>query len=194
VFIKSATKESQYTKETAFEIAFVGRSNAGKSSLINTLANNRKLCKIGKTPGKTRLINFFAVNSKLTLVDLPGYGFANASKVELEKWKIMIEEYLTTRKSLKMVVIVMDVRHYFKPSDEEMARWCIHFNIPIHFCLTKADKLSKMQASISLQKFDKNQIFKQNTMNITAQLISSSKRTGVDELKEIIAKTIEVST
>jgi GTP-binding protein len=75
-----------------------------------------------------------------------------------------------------------------------MARWCIHFNIPIHFCLTKADKLSKMQASISLQKFDKNQIFKQNTMNITAQLISSSKRTGVDELKEIIAKTIEVST
>ena len=142
-FVKSAETPSQYPGGDIPEIAFVGRSNVGKSSLINCILKRRKLAHTSNTPGRTQLINFFLVNNGFLFVDLPGYGYAKVPESIKIKWGPMIETYLTTRRSLKMVVIILDIRR--DPSEEDLSliRWLDHYEIPVCFVLTKADKLTK---------------------------------------------------
>jgi len=141
-FVTSAVKPSQYP-ESLPQLAFCGRSNVGKSSLINCLLNRKKLVKTSSTPGKTRLINFFIINKLFYFVDLPGYGYAKVSKKEREKWRPMIETYFKIEENLLGVTVLLDIRH--NPRDEELAllEWFDQYHIPYIVVLTKADKLSK---------------------------------------------------
>lgn len=141
-FITSAVKKSQYPIDGRIEIAFVGRSNVGKSSIINALTNRRKLAKVSQTPGKTRLINFFLINDDFYLVDLPGYGYAKVSKKEKESWGKTIETYLNGREELKRVVLLVDSRHKPTADDVLMFNWIKHYGYEAIVVATKSDKLS----------------------------------------------------
>jgi GTP-binding protein len=142
-FVTSAVKPSQYPPAELPEIAFAGRSNVGKSSLINTLLNRRHLVKTSSTPGRTQLINFFNINQAFIFVDIPGYGYAKVPMAVKRKWGPMIETYITTRETLKGVVLVMDVRRTPGPEEMNMLDWLNHYDIPSVPVLTKSDKLSK---------------------------------------------------
>jgi len=142
-FVTSAVKRPQYPPEALPEIAFAGRSNVGKSSLINTLVNRKHLVKTSSTPGRTQLINFFDINQNLTFVDLPGYGYARVPAAVRKKWGPMIETYLSTRQTLKGVVIIMDIRRLPREEEQNLIHWLAHYSIPSILVLTKTDKLSK---------------------------------------------------
>ena len=141
-FIISAVKKSQYPVDQRVEIAFVGRSNVGKSSIINALTNRKKLAKVSQTPGKTRLINFFLINNDFYLVDLPGYGYAKVSKAEKASWGETIERYLNGREELKRVVLLVDSRHKPTADDIMMHEWIKHYGYDVIVVATKSDKLS----------------------------------------------------
>jgi GTP-binding protein len=142
-FVKSAVKPSQYPSAELPEIAFAGRSNVGKSSLINTILNRKRLVKTSRTPGRTQLINFFEINKAFTFVDLPGYGYAKVPASVKKTWGPMVETYLSTRKTLKGVVLIMDIRR--KPGLQELnfIEWLDYYSISRILILTKIDKLSK---------------------------------------------------
>jgi len=142
-FVTSAVKPSQYPPAVLPEIAFAGRSNVGKSSLINTLVNRKRLVKTSSTPGRTQLINFFNINEAFSFVDIPGYGYAKVPTAIKKKWGPMIETYITTRKTLKGVVLIMDIRRTPGPEDMNMLDWLNHYDVPSIPVLTKSDKLSK---------------------------------------------------
>lgn len=150
-FVTSAVKPSQYP-ESLPQLAFCGRSNVGKSSLINCLLNRKKLVKTSSTPGKTRLINYFIINNLFYFVDLPGYGYAKVSKKERAKWRPMIETYFQTEENLLGVTVLLDIRH--DPRDEELSllEWFDQFHIPYLIVLTKADKLSKSKQMLQHQR------------------------------------------
>jgi len=144
-FIKSAVKPSHYPPEGLPEIAFAGRSNVGKSSLINCLVNQKHLVKTSSTPGRTQLLNFFNINDEMIFVDLPGYGYAKVP-VEIRKtWGPMIEKYLSTRTTLKGVVLILDIRRNPGEDEHNLIAWLDLHRIPVVLVLTKADKLSKNQ-------------------------------------------------
>jgi GTP-binding protein len=142
-FVTSAVKPNQYPIDNRPEIAFVGRSNVGKSSIINSLTNRRHLAKVSGTPGKTRLINFFIINDSFYLVDLPGYGYAKVSKSEKESWGKIIEDYLVKRETLKRVVLLVDCRHKPTGDDILMHEWIKHYGYDVMVVATKSDKLTK---------------------------------------------------
>jgi GTP-binding protein len=146
-FIKSAAKQKDYPPPGLPEVAFVGRSNVGKSSLINVLAGRKGLVRTSSTPGRTQLINFFDINGILTLVDLPGYGYAKAPPELRKQWGPMIEAYLASRESLKAVVLILDIRRVPSDGDLQMLRWLEMYNIPPIIVVTKCDKLSKNEAA-----------------------------------------------
>lgn len=150
-FITSAVKPAQYPRPDFPEVAFAGRSNVGKSSLINTLVNRRRLVKTSSTPGRTQLINFFLINNALSLVDLPGYGYAKVPAAVKKKWGPMIETYLSTRPGLAAVVLLMDIRRTPKEEELRLFDWLAHYHIPVVPVLTKADKLSKTKQKKQLQ-------------------------------------------
>lgn len=184
-FIISAVNKSQYPKDGRPEIAFVGRSNVGKSSLINTVTNRRKLAKTSSTPGKTRLINYFLINDSVYFVDLPGYGYARVSKKEQMSWGKMIEGYLTESENLKKVILLVDCRHKPTKDDVMMYSWIKHFGVEVVIVGTKSDKLSK------------NQLFKSDKIiRETLQLqsddeiiyFSSLNKSGKDKLINTIFK------
>jgi GTP-binding protein len=145
-FIKSAVWPPQYPLATMPEIAFVGRSNVGKSSLINTLVGRNNLAKTSNTPGRTQLINFFTINKKISFVDLPGYGFAKVPQSVKKDWGDMIEAYLRERQSLCLVVFILDIRRDPSADDLSLRDWLENYRIPYLYILTKADKLSNNQA------------------------------------------------
>ncbi len=145
-FITSAADGGGYPPPGLPEIAFAGRSNVGKSSLINTLVNRKRLVKTSNTPGRTQLINFFSVNDAMVLVDLPGYGYAKVPEAVRRKWGPMITAYLSDRETLRGVVLILDIRRIPTTEDREMLSWLIHGGLPLLPVLTKADKLSKTQA------------------------------------------------
>lgn len=142
-FVTSAVRPQQYPAAELPELAFAGRSNVGKSSLINTLVSRRKLVQTSSTPGKTRLINFFRVNDALMLVDLPGYGYARVSEEERRNWRPMIERYLSNRENLKAVVVILDIRRAPNEEDAQLLDWLARREIASILVVTKADKLSK---------------------------------------------------
>lgn len=178
-FIISAVKKAQYPTDNRAEIAFVGKSNVGKSSLINALTNRKKLAKVSQTPGKTRLINFFLINNDFYLVDLPGYGYAKVSKTEKEKWGKIIENYLTGRDELKRVVLLVDSRH--KPTEDDilMHEWIKHFGYDEIIIATKSDKLKNSE-------FKKNKKVIMDTLDLTENdklyFFSSANKKGIDDL------------
>ena len=142
-FITSATKPDQYPPVNYPEMAFAGRSNVGKSSLINTLVNRKRLVKTSSTPGRTQLINFFDINNLITFVDLPGYGYAKVPAAVRKKWGPMIETYLSSRRTLKGVVVIMDIRRFPRQEEHELIEWLKYYSIDGILVLTKTDKLSK---------------------------------------------------
>ena len=142
-FIKSAVKPSQYPPADLPEIAFAGRSNVGKSSLINKLLNRRRLVKTSSTPGRTQLINFFSINEKFTFVDLPGFGYAKVPQHIRKTWGPMVETYLSSRKTLKGVVLIMDIRRIPREGERDLINWLNHYRLASILVLTKIDKLSK---------------------------------------------------
>ncbi|MDF1590226.1 MAG: ribosome biogenesis GTP-binding protein YihA/YsxC [Desulfobacterales bacterium] len=142
-FVTSAVKPSQYPPADIPEIAFAGRSNVGKSSLINTLVNRKRLVKTSTTPGRTQLVNFFMVNGAFAFVDLPGYGYARVPVSIKKTWGPMIETYLKDRENLKGVVLLIDIRRVPRQEEKTFMDWLSHYNIPPVLVLTKADKLSK---------------------------------------------------
>jgi GTP-binding protein len=143
VFIKSATKPSHYPDPLSSEIAFAGRSNVGKSSLINALLNRKSLVKTSRTPGRTQLINFFLINESFYFVDLPGYGYAKVPPKIKREWGPMVESYLFNRKNLDAVVLAMDIRRTPKDDEKNLLKWFDHLNLRKILVLTKSDKLSK---------------------------------------------------
>lgn len=151
-FIKSAVKPSHYPEAVLPEFAFVGRSNVGKSSLINTLVNRKRLVKTSSTPGRTQLINFFDINEMFTFVDLPGYGYAKVPKKVVKSWGDMIETFLSQRETLKGVVLLMDIRRTPKQDEVDLINWFDHYSIPAILVLTKADKFSKQKQTVHHKK------------------------------------------
>ena len=141
-FVTSAGTEGSYPSPLPCEIAIVGKSNVGKSSLINRLANNQKLAKTSAQPGKTRLVNFFLLNKALYLVDLPGYGFAKASKTEQKSWGALLERYLSSGR-VRHLLMLIDIRHAPTQDDLQMFRYLIYYGIPYTLVATKADKIAK---------------------------------------------------
>jgi len=144
-FIKSAVKPEDYPPALFPEFAFAGRSNVGKSSLINTLVNRKNLVKTSSTPGRTQLINFFEVNNAFGFVDLPGYGYARVPALVQKKWGPMIETYIQTRETLKAVVLIMDIRRLPRQEEFDLLAWLDHIHKPCILVLTKSDKLSKIK-------------------------------------------------
>lgn len=188
-FICSAAKPNQYPPEGTFEIAFAGRSNVGKSSLINLLFNRKKLAKVSATPGKTRTINFFNINNgEFRIVDLPGYGFAKVSKAEAESWGPMMETYLSNRKGLLKVVQLVDSRHAPSAQDKQMYEFLKYYGLDGIVVATKADKLSRNELNKNL-----NMIKKELELSKTDYLIpvSALAKTGVEEFTAVLEKLLE---
>lgn len=155
-FETTAVKAEQYPTGIIPEVAFVGRSNVGKSSIINTLLNRKSLARVGAAPGKTRVINFYNVDNKLYFVDLPGYGYAKVSKKEQLKWGTMIETYLNMRKQLGLIIMIIDIRHLPTENDKIMHLWLKERKIPYAIAATKADKISKSQVNTNINNIRKS--------------------------------------
>ncbi|MBS9778066.1 MAG: YihA family ribosome biogenesis GTP-binding protein [Gammaproteobacteria bacterium] len=181
-FIKSAAALSD-CPDGLREVAFAGRSNAGKSSALNYLTN-QKIAKTSKTPGRTQLINFFSIAEELHLVDLPGYGYAKVSRDTREKWQQFIADYLHSREQLVGVIIVMDCRHPLQEIDTMMLDFCTENNLKTHIILTKSDKLSRNKQIQTLRVLEKN--LEREWPRATVQLFSSSKRVGAESLSTVI--------
>ena len=177
-FLQSAAKFNQCPADTGAEIAFAGRSNAGKSSAINRLTTHKKLARTSKTPGRTQLINFFSLTEETRLVDLPGYGYAKVSNTKKIAWQQHLEQYLEQRNSLSCLVLVMDIRHPLQKFDEIMLNWAIEYAMPCRILLTKADKIKRGPAKQTLLQVEKT--IEQHDF-LTAQLFSSSDGTGLEE-------------
>ena len=182
-FIISAVKRQQYPVTGLSEVAFVGRSNVGKISIINALTNRRNLAKVSQTPGKTRLINFFLINDGFYLVDLPGYGYAKVSKKEKESWGKTIETYLTDRNELKRVVLLVDSRHKPTADDIMMHNWIKHFGYDEVVVATKSDKLSNNELAKS-KKIIKETL--QLTDEDTLCFFSSLNKKGAEQLNDVL--------
>ena len=183
-FLTSAAKVHQCPPDEGWEVAFAGRSNAGKSSAINSLTNNRKLAKTSKTPGRTQLINFFALSETQRLVDLPGYGFAKVPVAVKNAWTKQLEGYLAKRQCLRGLILLMDVRHPLQPFDEQMLNWALAAHMPVHILLTKADKLKKGPANNSLLAVRK--ALKAHQDLVSVQLFSALKHTGHEQLIAVL--------
>lgn len=166
------------------EVAFAGRSNAGKSSALNTLANHNRLAYVSKQPGRTQLINFFSLGNERYLVDLPGYGYAKVPEALRKHWQTTLAAYLSDRPTLNALVLVMDCRHPLTPLDRQMLDWFGHSGRPVHVLLTKSDKLSRNAANQTLLAVRKE--LNEHWDNCTVQLFSSLKKQGVEEAEKVI--------
>lgn len=183
-YLTSAAKVSQCPPDEGWEVAFAGRSNAGKSSVINSLTGNSKLAKTSRTPGRTQLINFFELSESQRLVDLPGYGFAKVPLAVKKEWTRQLENYLQQRQCLRGMVLVMDVRHPLQPFDQQMLDWALAASMPVHILLTKADKLKRGPASSTLLKV--RAALEAQTALVSVQLFSSLKHSGHEDLLAVL--------
>jgi len=177
--VRTVFAKGEYPPPLRREIAFAGRSNVGKSSLLNSLFG-RKLAKTSSTPGKTRSINFYGVNREIYFVDLPGYGYAKASMSEREKWKKLIIDYFESREELSLVVVLVDIRHPLQPADIQMLEWVTYYTIPFILVLTKADKLSRNQQIIA-EKSIKDELASLGVYP-PVFVVSAVKKQGIEKL------------
>lgn len=184
-FIVSVNDIAALPPDNANEVAFVGRSNSGKSSAINTLARRNRLAYVSKTPGRTQLINYFSLGDERFLVDLPGYGFAGVPYAIKAHWEGLLSAYVGQRKSLSGLVLIMDARHPLKPLDLQMLQWFSPTGKPVHALLTKADKLSRGVALTTLKKVSCD--LEALGCNATAQLFSSLNKQGVEEAEQRVS-------
>ncbi len=185
-FETSAARLDQCPADDGAEVAFAGRSNAGKSSAINALTQQTGLARTSKTPGRTQLINFFSLNIEgLKIVDLPGYGYAKVPIAMKQHWQRHLDAYLQHRESLRGVVLVMDIRHPMKEFDEMMVHWCEATGVPLHVLLTKEDKLKRGPAKSTLLQV-KKALKERLGDKVSVQTFSALKSTGVDQLQQRI--------
>ena len=183
-FLTSASRLSQCPADVGWEVAFAGRSNAGKSSAINTLTDNRKLARTSKTPGRTQLINFFSLSEEQRLVDLPGYGFAKVPEAVKREWTRQLEHYLQERRCLRGLILLMDVRRPLLDFDRMMLDWAVAAGMPVHVLLTKADKLKKGPAKSTLLQV-RSELADRADM-VSVQLFSALKKSGLGDLRKVL--------
>ena len=191
-FLTSAAKLSQCPPDEGLEVAFAGRSNAGKSSAINTLCQQKSLARTSKTPGRTQLLNFFALDEERRLVDLPGYGYAKVAESVKRQWQAALAEYLEGRHSLRGLILLMDIRHPLKEFDLQMLDWSQHFQLPVHILLTKADKLKRGAAANALQQVRK--AIKPLDGLVSVQLFSALDRQGIDAAHTLLDRWLELGS
>lgn len=188
-FLKSAFQEKHFPPQDRPEIAFAGKSNVGKSSLINTLTNRKKLARTSSTPGRTQAINFFDLNHRIYLVDLPGYGFAKVPLEVKRSWGRMVEEYLQARTNLKAVVVILDIRREVSPDDLSLLEWLEHYRIRPLVILTKADKVSRNQAFSRVKRISRDlEGFKIDKPIVFSARTRQGREAIWERLEEIIAE------
>jgi len=189
-FLTSAANLNQCPPEEGWEVAFAGRSNAGKSSAINAITQQKKLAKTSKTPGRTQLLNFFSVTTdEHRLVDLPGYGYAKVPLAQKKKWEIFIDDYLRHRSSLCGLFLIMDIRHPLTEFDQSILKWTRECELPTHILLTKADKLKFGPAKAARLKVE--QALKTSPL-ASVQLFSGTALTGVEEARNKLAAWLQL--
>lgn len=182
IFLQSAAQLAQLPPDEGIEVAFIGRSNAGKSSAINTITQQKQLARTSKTPGRTQLINLFGLDDIRRIVDLPGYGFAQVALSIKERWQKTLALYLEKRQCLCGVILLMDIRHPLNTLDSNMLGWCIARALPVHILLTKADKLSRNQSMQVLNQL--KQSLAPHAQLVSIQLFSSHTRVGLQEVNQ----------
>jgi len=190
-FINSSPHLKNTPADEGKEIAFAGRSNAGKSSAINTLTRQNSLARISKTPGRTQMLNFFEIDNHKRFVDLPGYGYAKVPLDVKQDWHKLMETYLTSRKSLCAIILVMDIRHPLTEFDWQMVEWCQHSDLPMHILLTKSDKLTYGAAKNTLLQVQRD--LQNITIPLSLQMFSSLKKIGVDEVHSALDALFELA-
>ncbi|WP_333688679.1 ribosome biogenesis GTP-binding protein YihA/YsxC [Methylococcus capsulatus] len=190
-YLRSILELKDAPPDQGCEVAFAGRSNAGKSSAINTLANVGGLARVSKTPGRTRMINFFSIDDGRRLVDLPGYGYAKVPGEIHRRWEAALEQYLRYRQSLRGVFLLMDVRHPFTEMDEVMIEWCALRSIALHVVLTKSDKLSR-GAAMNTRLMAKTRLAGYGSPDFSVQLFSSLKKSGTEEAWEVLGRWLDL--
>ena len=181
-FIKSASKKSEFIFDDLAQVAIVGRSNVGKSSLINTLTNNGKLAKTSSTPGRTRLVNYFNIDNKFYLVDLPGYGYHKASKGIANAWDNVMNDYFSDNPNLKLVLLLLDSRILATDLDKQMIDYLFEKQIPALIVLTKADKISRSELNLQIDKLSKELRYSKDRIVSTSAL----KKSGVEKIGIIL--------
>ncbi len=180
-FLIAAHAVSQWPADEGAEVAFAGRSNVGKSSAINAITQRRALARTSRTPGRTQQIVFFELPGERRIVDLPGYGFARVPAALRQHWREVIERYLTERRALKGLIMVMDSRHPLTPLDRQMLSWCIAADLPVYILLTKIDKLRRNQALSAVRQATENT---EKMGNVLVQPFSAVNFTGVNEARD----------
>jgi len=181
-FLLSVADLKQLPPDEGIEVAIVGRSNAGKSSVLNKLTQNKGLARVSKTPGRTQLINLFALDDKRRLADLPGYGYAKVTKETKAGWQVLLDRYLRERQCLRGLLLVMDIRHPLKEFDQAILRWANDAQLSVHILLNKADKLSLHQLKQTVQKVE--QYIQTLNTEVTCQPLSALKGQGIDHLQK----------
>ncbi len=189
-FLLSGAGQGSFPPDDRPEVAFAGRSNAGKSSALNAITGQRGLARTSKTPGRTQLINFFALDEAARLVDLPGYGFARVPEKVRRQWGALIEGYMRDRRELRGVILLMDIRHPMKDFDRQMLEWTAALTLPTHILLTKSDKLGRGAASRALLGVRRS--LKEGGYTATVQLFSSPNRDGVDAARAQLAEWLSL--
>jgi GTP-binding protein len=189
-FLTSASNISQAPPDEGIEVAFAGRSNAGKSSAINLLCQQRNLARTSRTPGRTQLINFFSLDEQRRIVDLPGYGYAKVADTVKKRWQESLAGYLEQRRCLHGIVLMVDIRHALKEFDLQMLEWSLHRGLPVHILLTKADKLKKGAAASTLLRIRRETAGSEGSP--TVQIFSALKRQGIDEAHETLDSWFEL--
>ncbi|MDA0687430.1 MAG: ribosome biogenesis GTP-binding protein YihA/YsxC [Proteobacteria bacterium] len=184
-FVTSAATLGDCPEDSLAEVAFAGRSNAGKSSAINSITGHTRLARISKTPGRTQLLNYFEVEPSRYLVDLPGYGFAKVPLAVKDKWQQELENYLRRRESLAGIVILSDIRHPLKEFDQMMVGWAVQSELPVLLLLTKADKLKRGAAQNTLLAVRREV---KDLPEVRVQLFSALKNMGVDEVRPVLTE------
>lgn len=186
VFYTTVNHLRDLPAESHAEVAFAGRSNAGKSSAINTLANRTRLAFVSKTPGRTQHINYFSLGNQRYLVDLPGYGYAKVPGAIKDHWRDLLSDYLTQRPQLRGLILIMDSRHPLTELDRNMLQWFLPTGKPVHCLLTKSDKLNRSE-SVAVLRLVKQELKKLSPI-YSAQLFSSSKKMGMAEVETVVSK------
>ena len=191
-YLLSAHTPRQLPEDGGFEVAFAGRSNAGKSSALNALVNHNRLARVSKTPGRTQQLVFFQVQPERYLVDLPGYGYAKVPQDLQAHWQAFIDRYFRTREALRGLVVVMDIRHPLKDYDRQMLGYAVQRGLPAHALLTKADKLGRGQQGNALQAVKKD-LFSAFGDTVSVQTFSAESKQGVDEARMAVGNWLELS-